>query len=285
MAAATVNAWPKELRGREGILRKITSSARERPSYHRRGQRADRPARQLKLTHYQPFRAALAPVSHLRVLDGDAALGRDAFANARPSGRRDLEVLRAHRRNRLDEAAERLRFVGVQVALDPLVQRRNLPLHDLDCGRFLLRVAPIDVESSLHARREQQRYACLAADVRGVTVEDLRHELNDAACGMAEKVDRVFDPPGPYERAAVDRHPNGLRQRLSLGFTHDAAADQRDRPLEKRTVHLVGDHALTERLQRSLRKGRLGRAVAIEHHLPARSIIASSTASASDAPT
>jgi hypothetical protein len=68
---------------------------------------------------------------------------------------------------------------------------------DLDRGGLLLRVAPVDVQSGLDARSEEQRGAGLAADLLFASVGDLRHDSHDASRGVAEQVDRVFNPPGP----------------------------------------------------------------------------------------
>ena len=71
-----------------------------------------------------------------------------------------------------------------------------MALDHVHSQRLLLGVAPIDVQPRLDARREQERDAGLAADLLGVAVGQLRHELNDAAGGVAEKVDRVLNLSG-----------------------------------------------------------------------------------------
>lgn len=87
---------------------------------------------------------------------------------------------------------------------------------------------------------------------------------------MTEQVDRVLNPPGPCQRAAVDRHPKRLRQRLTLCRARGALAYQRHRALQQQTIQLVLDHPVPERLQCSLGEGRLARAETVQRHLPAQ---------------
>ena len=140
--------------------------------------------------------ATLAPVAHLVVLDGDAPIRRNALPDARRTIRADLQVLCAHLRESLDIRAQRLGHNVVQVAIDPALKRGDLALDHVHSQRLLLGVAPVDVQPRLDARREQERDAGLAADLLGVAVGQLRHELNDAAGGVAEKVDRVLNLSG-----------------------------------------------------------------------------------------
>ena len=86
----------------------------------------------------------------------------------------------------------------VEMTVQPPLQRRDLPFDDLHRHRLLLGIAPVDVEPGLDARREQKWNAGLTADLRRVALGQLRHELHDAACGVAEKVDRILNLPGSH---------------------------------------------------------------------------------------
>src|SRR4029077_1233698 len=101
-----------------------------------------------------------------------------------------------HLHDGVDVRTQRLGHDVVQVKVYPALQRGNLPLDDLHGHGFLLRVAPVDVESRLDARCEQQRDASLAADLCGLQLSQFRDDLHDATRGVTQKVDRVFHPPG-----------------------------------------------------------------------------------------
>ena len=180
-----------------------------------------------------------------------------------------LQVLVTNRGDGLEKRPQRRLDDVVQMPLDPSHQRRHLLLDNLDRRRLLARVAPVDVEPSLDARREQQLDACLAADLFLPELGDLRHDPDDASRCVTEQVDRVFNPPGPHQRAAVHRHPHGLRQRLSLPLRERSLAHHRRGALEQHAVHLVRHHPLAEPLQRSLRERRIVDVEAVQDHLPA----------------
>ena len=82
------------------------------------------------------------------------------------------------------------------MTVHPTLERRNLPLDDVHGHGLLFRVAPVDVEPGFDARCEQKRDTCLAANLLGVAIGQLGHELNDAARGVAEKVNSVLNLPG-----------------------------------------------------------------------------------------
>ena len=73
-----------------------------------------------------------------------------------------------------------------------------MSLDDVHGHRLLLGVAPIDVESGLDARCEKEWDARLTADLLRLALGEFRHESHDAPCSMAEKVERVLNPPGSH---------------------------------------------------------------------------------------
>src|SRR5690606_7504897 len=131
----------------------------------------------------------------------------NSLVNSKATVLRSFEVLVSHGIDRFEHQGKWLVSYSIDVVVDPLLKRGHLAFHDLDGGCLLLRVAPVDVESGLDARREQQRNACSDADVFGLELSDLRHDADDVPCSVAEKVDRVLNPPGSHQRAAVDRNP------------------------------------------------------------------------------
>ncbi len=70
------------------------------------------------------------------------------------------------------------------------MQRGNLSLDGFDRSDFLPGIAPVDVQASLDAGGQEQRDSGATADVFDGTIGELRHELHDAASGVAEKVEQ-----------------------------------------------------------------------------------------------
>src|SRR5690606_5362752 len=192
-----------------------------------------------------------------------------ALANRDGSPRTALEILSTHHVDSFEERAERLAFVAIEVSLDPRLKRRNLALDNLDRRGLLLGVAPVDVERRLDARPKKQTGARPAADVLLGNVENLRHDADYRTCCMAEKVDRVLYPPGPYERAAIDRDAQRFGERLRFALLRNAVSNQHHRSFEEHSVHLVLDESLSKRLQRALREWWLRRTKTTKYHLPA----------------
>src|SRR5262249_13565794 len=100
-------------------------------------------------------------------------------------------------RDRVEVRSQGLRDNVIEVPVDPLLQRRDLLLDDLDGHRLLLGIAPVDVEPGFDAWRQEQWDAGLSADVLRVALSDLGHDAYDAARCVTEQVDRVLNPPGP----------------------------------------------------------------------------------------
>ena len=109
------------------------------------------------LVPVEALRAALASVTHLAVAPprcAGPAWGRPAGCECPPCGATSRSCARTLPEG-LDIRAEKwLGYGVVEVTVHPALQRGDLPLHDIDGKRLLLRVTPVDVESSLDAGSE-----------------------------------------------------------------------------------------------------------------------------------
>ena len=63
-------------------------------------------------------------------------------------------------------------------------------------SRFWDRVAPIDVEAGLDTRRQQHFRVRAMADLCEGQTAHIGGALGDLACGMAQEVEGVLNPPG-----------------------------------------------------------------------------------------
>ena len=115
----------------------------------RRGHGAGDDGRELQVTRdvllvaVEALRAALAPVTHLAVVHGDAPVGCDALPDASPAVRRDLQVLCAYLPEGLDVRAQWLGHDVVQVTVPPSVAaRRPAAQRPRRPSPFCFRVAP-----------------------------------------------------------------------------------------------------------------------------------------------
>ena len=214
---------------------------------------------------------ALATVTHLRVLDRDPPVFGHPLPQPHAALGRGLHVLRLHLRQRLDVSIQRrvLDFLGA-----PLRHPRGeaVELHAEPRESLLLGVGiiPIDVQRRLDTGAEEQRSTRLATHLFEGRLEPYRHALGDLATGMTEQVDGVLNPPGPGQRAAIDRHAKGLGELAPIEGA--ARFGDLDGALEQAPVHIVADHAVAELLQSTLRERRLV-APAIqrpEHESPAK---------------
>ena len=128
------------------------------------------------------------------VFDRDAPVGSDAFSDAHAAVG-VLQVLGADLREGLDVRAQRLDDV-VQVAVHPALQRGDLALDDPTAMAFCLGSLQSMSSPALMLDASSSGMPALRQISSGSRSSELRHELHDAAGGMAEKVDRVLNPPG-----------------------------------------------------------------------------------------
>src|SRR5450432_1764102 len=219
------------------------------------------------LVAVEPLGLALAAVPHLRIFDRDAAVLGYAVADSHSaSARIRFKVLTSDLLERLHVHFERrLPQLVRQVLPQPLLKRVELHGQDLDSLRLLGGVVPVQVETRLDARLEEQRNARSSADLRFGPPEKLRGAVDNLSGSVPQQVECVLDSAGTFERLRIDGDAQHARQLAPVEFLRPSG--DLDRTLEQSSVHVRADEPRAEIGESPLREGRLGRAQDVEHHL------------------
>src|SRR5229473_3533888 len=110
----------------------------------------------------------------------------------------------------------------------------NLSGELLDRLVLLLGIIPVDIEPGLDTRRQEQRNPRLPADLLAGRVREPGGAGDELARSVAEQIERIFNPPGSFKRAGIDRQVKILGQLLPVEFLR--LLRQLDRPLQQPSI-------------------------------------------------
>ena len=151
----------------------------------------------------ESFAPALPPVSHLMVLNGNAAVFRHTFVQLNTTIVGFFKVLLVYLRNSIEVVLQWLVDVEIRF-VEPLLQRGYLSNELFECVIALMWVIPVDVKSGFDARMQKQRDSRMPTNIFVLQRSHLRNALHDLTCCVAEQIECIFNPPGPYKRARID---------------------------------------------------------------------------------
>src|SRR5690606_11431133 len=110
-------------------------------------------------------------------------------------------------------------------------------------------IVPVDVESLLHARLQEERDPSLSADLLRLPSQQLRGARHNIAGGVGEEVEGVLDAPSSFQRTRIDRNAEGLLERARVELPR--AAPQCNGSFQQSAIEIRADQTLPELLQRS----------------------------------
>src|SRR6516164_460614 len=223
--------------------------------------------RKVLLEAIEGFRAALAAVAHVLILDRDAAIRRNMLLDAsgpRPSRRIWFRVLGHNLGNGVHHLLQG-RFMHREGLLlrQPAVPSFHLGQHQAQGMLSGGGLSPVEIQRGLEAALADQHQAGIHQDSLCRCVQLLGREAHGLAQRMAQQVQRVLDPARAEQGRGVQGGPQ-LPRPKATGFLR-----QRHRPLQQPLVQIMRDKPHTKVEQGTLAEGGLLGTKTSQHHLPA----------------